>query len=178
MVAMSPRSPAHATRAIEVARDEQHCRALFPHLAVAYWHTKTLPSAVAGLAELVRRGKQLFPDGLALLQVVSVDAEMPNSQIRAQLADLLREGGGRVVGSSVVVPGVGFKVATARGFVTGLALLVRPPFPHVVHSTIGESALWLSQLLLKSSVHVSASELRGSVESLVSSGAATTSDSS
>lgn len=161
-----------APRAIDVVSDEQHCRGLFPNLVVAYWHKRTLPSAVSGLGDLVRRGKQRFPQGVALVQVVSVDAEMPNSDVRAQLADLLREGGGKVVGSSVVVPGVGFKVATARGFVTGLALLVRPPFPHVVHSTIGESALWLSQLLLKASVHMSAAELRTCVESLVATAAA------
>lgn len=156
-----------ALRALETFRDAEHCRALLPNLVVAHWFHRTTPWAVTSLTELLRRAKRLYPHGVGLIQVVSADAELPGTEARTGLAELLREGSGGVVASSVIMPGAGFKVAAARGLVTGLSLLVRPAFPHVVHSNLRESTLWVAQNLNKAYVNVTAVALRAAVESLV-----------
>lgn len=133
--------------AVDVTRDRDHCRGLLPHIVVAHWFAETTFPAIHGLDALVKRAAHRHPEGVCLIQVVSPGAAMPSGEARSELASLLRSRASALLGSAVVMPGEGFRVAAARAVVTGLAMLVRPPFPHVVHASVLESAGWFAELL-------------------------------
>lgn len=159
--------PSSSVYATDVTRDREHCRGLLPNLVVAHWFGETTLSAVHGLDTLVRKASTRYPDGICLIQVVSAGAAMPSAEARAELAALLRRGSA-LVGSAVVMPGVGFRVATARAVVTGLAMMVRPPFPHVVHASVADAIAGFIPLLRAKGVNLMANAVERAIEALAS----------
>jgi len=150
----------------DVTWDRDHCRALLPNLVVAHWHHDTSLSAVDGLTQLVRTGVLSYPQGIGLVQVAHPEALMPSSAARAALAELLRQCKTGVVGSALVLPGEGFRAATARGFATGLCLLVRPPFSHVVQRSVSDAVAWLAGLLSQRGVRANPGALVRAIDEL------------
>jgi hypothetical protein len=122
--------------------DPNHAAGIWRNLLVVYWLGDTRPGAVARLTQpMLRLGAQ-FEDGIGLMQVVGPKTAAPTSEARAALATLLKAGREVIVCSSLVVPGVGFRMAAARGLATGLIMLARPPFPHEVYATVEQAAEW------------------------------------
>lgn len=66
------------------------------------------------------------------MQVVEESAIVPDAPARNALADLLRDAAGSVTLSSVTHEGGGFRASLIRGIVTGLLLVSKPTFPHMV----------------------------------------------
>jgi hypothetical protein len=127
--------------------DPNHAAATWRNLFVVYWLGETKPGAVARLRQpLIKLGEQ-FKDGIGLMQVVGPKTVAPGSEARNALANLMKGASDIIVCSSLVVPGVGFRMAAARALATGLVMLARPPFPHQVYATVEQAAAWQSSVL-------------------------------
>ncbi|MGH7437938.1 MAG: hypothetical protein ACRENE_19840 [Polyangiaceae bacterium] len=117
--------------------------ATWQDLVLAVWCGDT---TMAG----VRDGQRIFdehaarsPSGVLLLTVVEEQAPMPDSEARAGLGRLLKNGAGRTRRSAVVYEGAGFRAATVRSVVTGITALSKPPFPHKIFATVEQAAGFL-----------------------------------
>jgi hypothetical protein len=127
--------------------DPNHVAGVWRNLLVVYWLGTTTPGAVTRLKQpLLRLGEQ-FPDGVGLMQVVGPKTQAPDSEGRAALVHLLKSCSTVIVCSSLIVPGVGFRMAAARALATGLIMVARPGFPHEVFDTVERAAVWQRQLL-------------------------------
>jgi hypothetical protein len=115
-------------------------------LLVVLWIGETTPSAVRRIAELVRTSRDRG-ERIGLLQVILHAAKPPDQETREALIELVRGGRDVLAASAVVYPGDGFIMAAARAFVSGIAMLARPGFPHMVFPSRTEAADWIARLL-------------------------------
>jgi hypothetical protein len=107
------------------------------------WKRETTPEGVDALTTTYREQASRYPSGVYLLTIVERDAPMPAPPQREALAVFLRSGGGRTRMSAVVIEGTGFRAAAVRSVVTGLAMLVRLPYPHEIFGSMEQAAKWL-----------------------------------
>ncbi len=84
------------------------------------------------------------PRGVFMLTIVEERAPLPVVEVRDALAKFLASGAGRSKKSAVVHEGSGFRAASVRGVVTGLAMIARLPYPHKVFSTPTDAARWFA----------------------------------
>ncbi len=115
-------------------------------LLVVLWIGETTPAAVRRVAELVRTSRDRG-ERVGLLQVILHAAKPPDQETREALIELVRGGRDVLAASAVVYPGDGFVMAAARAFVSGIAMLARPGFPHMVFPSRPEAADWIARLL-------------------------------
>ncbi|HEY6877594.1 MAG TPA: hypothetical protein VI299_06220 [Polyangiales bacterium] len=107
------------------------------------WKRETTAEGVEALTEAYREQTARYPSGVYLLTIVEKDAPMPPVEQREAVAVFLRSGAGRTRMSAVVIEGTGFRAAAVRSVVTGLAMLVRLPYPHEIFSSLEQAAKWL-----------------------------------
>lgn len=86
---------------------------------------------VGMMAELASR----YPHGVHLMQVIEESAVLPDAETRAAISTMLREAADYVAFSSVTHEGGGFRGSVIRSIVTGLLMLHKPVFPHIVFDT-------------------------------------------
>lgn len=109
---------------------------------ICLWRRETTPSAVQALYDVTARLGT--PSGM--LTVVEANAALPNSQVRAAVANVLRDSARSVVCSALVFEGEGFRAAAVRAITTTISQLARAPFPHRVFGTVEEAARWLESI--------------------------------
>ncbi|HEX5655622.1 MAG TPA: hypothetical protein VFX59_00435 [Polyangiales bacterium] len=107
------------------------------------WKRETTAEGVEALAHAYREQATRYPSGVYLLTIVEKDAPMPSTEQREAVAVFLRAGSGRTRMSAVVIEGTGFRAAAVRSVVTGLAMLVRLPYPHEIFGSLDQAAKWL-----------------------------------
>lgn len=129
------------------AADARHAVATRGNMVFIAWRGETLVSAISNARKVLVQALMQRYASYGLMQYVEQGAPPPDTAARHALADMLTAGQGRLVCSSLVYPGTGFWAAAARAFVTGVNLLARPGFPHVVFPTVQEAAQWHTQLL-------------------------------
>jgi hypothetical protein len=145
-------APARATEAspdrlVILEVDELHAAASYRNMFIICWTGDTKPGAAARLIQPMSRLGEQFPDGIGLMQVVGATTGPPSSEARGALSKLLQAGSEIILCSTLVVPGVGFRMAAARAFATGLIMLARLRFPHEVYARVAEAATWQVTLL-------------------------------
>ncbi len=114
---------------------------------MALWFVHTTATAVDRLTDVLRATRSHHDHPIGLIQEVTLTATQPDTEARKALNTMLQLGPGVIRCSSIVVPGVGFRVAWIRAFISGLAMLARPGFPHVVFDSIDQAAQWQQHLL-------------------------------
>ncbi|MBN8610606.1 MAG: hypothetical protein J0L92_08485 [Deltaproteobacteria bacterium] len=120
------------------------------NLVVVIWVHETRAEAVRHVGEVLRSVARDRGELVGLVQVALPGAKGPEGDAREALIELVRGGKGVIAASAVVYPGEGFLMAAARAFVSGVAMLARPGFPHMVFPTRPEASEWISRLLPKS----------------------------
>lgn len=124
--------------------DDQHGVGAWRNLLIVVWRKDTRAAAVDGvsavLTELTRRHRDV-----ALLQVIEEGATAPDADARRALSAMLRQHGGAIRCSAIVYEGDGFRAATLRAVVTGIALLSRPAYPHVVFASTIAAINWTAR---------------------------------
>lgn len=134
-----------ALRPIEL--DQAHAIGVWRNVVFALWYEQTTAAAVVRLTSALRRVRSWHPQGVGLIQVVMPSAKQPEKEARDAIQGMLALGSRVITSSALVVPGVGFRIAWIRAFITGLAMVSRPEFPHVVFATLEEAADWQHRLL-------------------------------
>lgn len=108
------------------------------------WKKSTTLAGVAKLSAVYDQQAAKHPDGVYLLTIVEQTAPLPPTEVREALAIFLRRGGGYTRMSAVVQEGNGFRAAAVRSVVTGLAMLVRLPYPHEIFANLEQASKWLA----------------------------------
>lgn len=153
---------------VVLAVDGDHAIARNGNLVVALWIRETRADSVQRLSEIVRATHRDRGEQLGLLQVALPGAANPEQPAREAIIRLIRDSKGALAASAVVYPGEGFLMAAARAFVSGIAMLARPGFPHLVFPTRVEAADWMGRLLPKGQGKFwSAREIAAVVDDLV-----------
>ena len=125
-----------------VEMDEHHGAATWQNLFMVYWNGQTKADAVTRLTRPLLDLKAENPSGIHLIQVVAAKSGPPSNEARTALVALLRAASSGTISSSLVVPGVGFRMAAARAFATGLIMVVQLRFPHEVYASVERAAAW------------------------------------
>jgi hypothetical protein len=86
-----------------------------------------------------------LPDLRGVLVIVEAGAALPSPETRRRLVSLYRANPG-IRGFAFVLEGEGFKVAAARGVVTGLVSLVRAPYPQKTFAEGAAAVRWLASV--------------------------------
>ncbi|MDP9034310.1 MAG: hypothetical protein M3O50_05855 [Myxococcota bacterium] len=109
---------------------------------ILIWKVDTTMRGVAAAQSVYDAFAAEHPAGVFLLTVVEQDAPMPSSEVRAALAAFLSTGVNRTLFSAVAHEGTGFRAASVRSVVTGLAMLAKLPYPHKVFASVDQAARW------------------------------------
>jgi hypothetical protein len=142
----TPPSPSPVDAAIETP-------VLHRSLAVATWGCMTInvwngavrPERVAAAVAVARDQVARHPSGGGFTIVVGRDTGLPDTDVRRQVADALREMGGFIHCAAVVVEGTGVLAATTRSIIS---LVFRASNRHVrlrVFGSIEEAAAWQAE---------------------------------
>jgi len=142
---LSPRGIAPGLQELRLeGRDDAHGVGVWRNLLVAVWRTETRAPAVERVSQVLGRLAAKHPD-VALLQVVEAGATAPDAAARRALSGMLKEHARVIRCSAVVYEGDGFRAATLRAVVTGIALLSHPPYPHVVFGSTIAAINWTAR---------------------------------
>lgn len=97
----------------------------------------------AGLASVAER----YPGGVAFLCVVEASARAPDDALRRASSQMVQAHRGKLRCVACVVEGNGFKAATNRGVLSGMALLLdKERFSQIgVFATVDQAAPWMAK---------------------------------
>ncbi|HWL86011.1 MAG TPA: hypothetical protein VNO21_09425 [Polyangiaceae bacterium] len=112
-------------------------------LLIVWWDA--LPTA----GQAHKAGEALAALGRAenrVLVVVILGAGVPppDADVRKIVAAQVSHLAGRIAGIANVVEGEGFRGAAARAMLTGMALVMRPAYPHKTVATVEDAAVFLA----------------------------------
>lgn len=142
---MAPRGVAPGVQELTLyAHDEHHGVGVWRNLLIVVWRKDTRADAVAGVSAVLGELGERHSD-IALLQVIEENATAPDTEARRALSTMLRQHGGSIRCSAIVYEGDGFRAATLRAVVTGIALLSRPAYPHVVFASTIAAINWTAR---------------------------------
>jgi hypothetical protein len=129
-----------AARIVEV--DANHGKATIGNMVLVVWTGTTTAQAYKHLVRLIQQLNAENREGIGILQTVELGAEPPDSTARKEFSGVMQECEHAVKHFSVVHEGSGFKAASVRAIMSGVYLLARPTFPHVVMSSLLDAAAW------------------------------------
>jgi hypothetical protein len=113
-------------------------------VVVGLWRGKTTAAAMQRVGQLVNRYAIERQAPLLILTVVEKNAPLPPSEARAELVSFLKGSNGLVERHAVVFEGEGFRAASIRAVVAGVALFSRPDYPYRVFESVGAAARFLA----------------------------------
>jgi hypothetical protein len=116
-------------------RTHDHAVGTQDNFLVFVWRRHTPAVEVAHAGEALTELASRYPAGIQLMQVIEESAILPDAAARTAIAELLRDAAGKVLCSSVTHEGGGFRPSLIRSVVTGLLMLHKPAFPHLVFSS-------------------------------------------
>jgi hypothetical protein len=134
-------------RSTLIVRDADSVLGVCENVVVMHWHLHTTEAKVRALHEVVQRTGLQYKAGIALIQIPGPNASVPGAEARRLLGELLRTASPALISSSLVLIGTGFRMSAARALATGLTLIARQKFPHVVHASIAEASEFHSSAL-------------------------------
>ena len=127
-----------------LASDGAYAVVVADRIVAAVWrqqittaHVRTIVSASQGVT-------QRFPGEAILAMLVEAKTPVPGDDVRKAMTEWIRAGKGLRC-TAVVAEGSGFQQSLMRSVVAGLTLVVRPPAPLKVVSSVAEAAEWASK---------------------------------
>ena len=143
--------------------DAAHAIAVHGTVLVTIWSGEMRAATVREAAAEGRRLAQLRPGETSFLNMIARGTPVPGNDVRAEFQQMMREKPGQMRCTAIVAEGGGFHGSVVRGVVTGLMMVVRPPFPMKVHAGVPEAAEWIAG---QSAGSVAAGALVAAVEAM------------
>lgn len=141
----SPRDLAPGLQELRLeTHDDAHGVGTWRNVLVAVWRTETRAAAVERVSQVLGARAATHRD-VALLQVVEAGATAPDVDARRAISGMLKRHASVIRCSAVVYEGDGFRAATLRAVVTGISLLSRPSYPHVVFGSTIAAINWTAR---------------------------------
>jgi hypothetical protein len=130
---------------IEATR--HHLIAWWCNVEIVLWIDETLPSAVETAGIVLHRFSANHPQGVGFLQVICEGCQRLPNDSRVAIQHLLRSGRDSIKAAPVVFEGDGFRAATVRAIVSGIAAFSRVGVPHRVYPSVSGAADDLAKVL-------------------------------
>lgn len=121
-----------------------HIFAFWERVMVAVFDGTTSQTAVRRCEELFDKHFQRLRTPMFLLTIVDVPAPLPALEVRMELVASLHRANGKLARSAVVYEGEGFRAASVRAVVAGIAMFSRPTYPHRVFAQVSAAAQFLA----------------------------------
>lgn len=123
-------------------------RATWNNVAIVIWRGEdTLARDVIAAGQMLERASAVHKK-LGFVQVIEPQCKSLDSDARAALGRLLANGTSYIGCSVVIFLAGGFRAASVRAIATGLAMLARHKFPHVVCSSVRQAVQTMSEHLV------------------------------
>jgi hypothetical protein len=122
--------------------DAEHALATWRSFFLLLLREHAAPRSNVELDRRLRAFGVAHPEGVGLLTIIEPAAPLPGDGSRWEIAQSLR-GTPNLAAWSIVFEGSGFRAASVRGVVTGIAGAGRLTIPHRVHTSLGEGGLWM-----------------------------------
>lgn len=131
---------------LEIAALEPHyVLASFQRVGIAVWIDETPVVAIHHAHVMLAHLSQVFPEGIAFLQVIGEDNPGIDPEARAALTQLLQASRSFLREAPVVYEGDGFRAASFRAIVTGLLTPRTLSFSQRVYSTLEAATLAIAR---------------------------------
>lgn len=157
-----PADVSQSYRVVDI--DANHVKATAFNMLFAVWRRRTVNAAYVRVMQHVRHLAPQFPEGVGVSQVVELDAEPPEGDVRRAFIESMKLA--HVKHFSVIHDGAGFKAASVRGIMAGVQMLARPKFKIAVHSDVSAAARWHALAQEEIGRHETASQIEEILRSL------------
>jgi hypothetical protein len=117
--------------------------AVWEGVALGLWRGKTTVGAMQRAGQILAQHVASRQAPVLLLSVVEENAPLPTLEARMELVSFLKGASGQVERHGVVFEGEGFRAASIRAIVAGVALFSRPDYPYRVFGSVGAAARFL-----------------------------------
>ena len=118
--------------------------AVWEGLALGLWRGQTTVGAMRRASQLLTQHVERRQAPVLLLTVVEENAPLPPLEARMELVAFLKAANHLVERHAVVFEGEGFRAASIRAVVAGVALFSRPEYPYRIFGSVGAAARFLT----------------------------------
>jgi hypothetical protein len=123
-----------------------HTIGTWRNFALVIWRRETVLAGLIGVRTQLTELSKRYPKNVCLMQIIEKNGAAPEPVVRTAIADTLTSFREHIIGSSIIFEESGFKAAVVRAVVSGVTLLAKFGFPHVVFSAVGEASVWHARL--------------------------------
>lgn len=128
----------------EIHGDEEVSVRCSRSLAVIVWRRTT---TARGVSSVTRALEELFrrrPGRVVLCALATARVQVPDDATRRAMQQGIRQIEPHLAGAVNLIPKTGFQAAALRAALTGIALIVRPPYPIAFVGTTREASTFLA----------------------------------
>jgi hypothetical protein len=118
--------------------------ALWEGVALGLWRGKTTVAAMRRAGQIIATYGAERQSRVLLLTVIEEEAPLPTLEARMEMVAFLKLANAVVERHAIVFEGEGFRAASVRAVVAGVALFSRPDYPCRVFGSIGAAARFLT----------------------------------
>jgi hypothetical protein len=138
-VAPPPSVPSHV-----VGSNADAAVATQGHYVVLLWRRNVVKEGVEWTRSAFERLVPEHPGRkIVFLTVVESGCEIASSEVRKDIADLLKTHASQLVCAAIVFEGSGFRMTILRSVITAINLTTRSRFPNAVFGEVGAALSWI-----------------------------------
>jgi hypothetical protein len=113
-------------------------------LGLGVWRGKTTVETVRRAGQILTEYARARQRRLLLLTLVEQNAPLPSIEARTELVSFLKAANGYVERHGLVFEGEGFRAASIRALVAGVALFSRPEYPYRILGSVSAAARFIA----------------------------------
>jgi hypothetical protein len=113
-------------------------------IALSVWNGPSTPEharQAAALLAAVARAE----DKILMMAVLGPEVPPPDAAVREILSEQIQKIEKQILATANVIEGQGFRAATIRAVITGMGLVIRPPYPQKVFARVEQGAAFLAE---------------------------------
>ena len=144
-----------------------HAIGVVDNVALYVWRRLTTPEALPHIIQAFANAASSGAGRLANYGLVEAEAGLPDAEMRARLARIMRDASAIMDASAMTFEGSGFRASAVRTAAMGLALMARQPYPHRVFGSTHEAAHWMvAQMRRRNAPSPEAEAVGGAMQAL------------
>lgn len=113
-------------------------------VGLGVWRGKTTVGTVRSATQILAEYARSRQSPIVVLTLVEQNAPLPPIEARTELVSFLKAANGFVARHGLVFEGEGFRAASIRALVAGVALFSRPEYPYRILSSVAAAARFLA----------------------------------
>jgi hypothetical protein len=133
---------------------------------VIVWHGELSPTSLAMYETCFAEMAAAHQSGFSVLAVIEAGAGQPDGAARSTLARIFGRFEQQLRAVCVAIEGSGFRIATIRMIVTGIASMVRRNYPLSIEGTGTRAANWISRHSPSQNGEAGSKRLENAIESV------------